>query len=90
MDWDFKINTPGKYRVTLLAACEKDSRIRISVAKKYHKPTVPATGGFEDFQSFDAGTIAIDEAGDVTIHLEPVKKKWAAINIRSVKLSLEN
>ena len=89
VDWDFKINTPGKYRVTLLAACEKNSRIRISVAKKYQKPTVPATGSFEDFHSFDAGTIAIDEAGDVTIHLEPVKRKWAAINVRSVKLALE-
>ena len=36
VDWDFKINTPGKYRVTLLAACEKDSRIRISAVSYTH------------------------------------------------------
>ena len=89
VDWDFKITTAGKYRVTLLAASEKDSRIRISVDKKYQKPTMPATGGFENFQSFDAGTIKIDKAGDVTIHLEPVRKEWAPINLRSVELALE-
>ena len=89
VDWDFKINTPGKYRVTLLAASANDSRIRISVGKKYHKPKVPATGGFENFQPFDAGTVEFDKAGDVTIHFEPVKKEWAAINIRSVELAPE-
>lgn len=79
----------GKYRVTLLAACEKDSRIRISVGKKYKKPEVPATGGLGRFQTFDAGTITIDKAGDVTIHLEPVRKQWAPVNLRSVSLALE-
>ena len=89
VDWDFKINTPGTYRVTLLAACEKDSRIRISVGKKFHKPKLPATGGFKDFQSLDAGTIKIDKAGDVTIHFEPVRDDWSVVNLRSVKLALE-
>lgn len=89
VDWDFKIHMPGTYRITLLAASEKDSRIRISVGKKYHKPTMPATGSFENFQSFDAGTIKLKEAGDVTIHFELVPKKWAPINLRSVKLALE-
>jgi alpha-L-fucosidase len=87
VDWDFKINTPGTYRVTLLAASEKDSRIRISVDKKYHKPTMPATGGFDGFQPFDAGTIKIEKADDVTLHFEPVRDHWTPINLRSVKLA---
>jgi alpha-L-fucosidase len=87
VDWDFKINTPRTYRVTLLAASEKDSRIRISVDKKYHKPTMPATGGFDDFQPFDAGTIKIEKAGDVTLHFQPVRDHWTPINLRSVKLA---
>ena len=87
VDWDFKINTPGTYRVTLLAASEKDSRIRISVDKKYHKPTMPATGGFDGFQPFDAGTIKIEKAGDVTLHFQPVRDHWTPINLRSVKLA---
>jgi alpha-L-fucosidase len=90
VDWDFRINTPGTYRVTFVAAAEKDSSLNISLANESLNVRVPASGGFETFQSVDAGTIAIEKAGDVTIHIEPSRRGWNPINLRLVELAPVN
>ncbi len=58
-----------------LGSIGKACRIRIAVGKKSHRPTIPATGGLENFQPLDAGKIRTDEAGDVTIHIAPVREE---------------
>lgn len=90
VDWDFTIKTPGKFKVTLLAAAEENTSLKVSVGKKSLDVTVPATGGFNSFQAVDAGTVQIDTRGDHSIHLAPVRRDWSPLHLRSVRLSPTN
>lgn len=90
VDWDFRINTPGTYRITLMAASEKESSLKISLANKKLNVKVPATDGFKDFKAVDAGKVTIKKAGDLMIHLGTNRKDWNQVNLRSVELTLED
>jgi alpha-L-fucosidase len=86
VDWSFTVNRPGTFRVSALAASEKNSKLTVSLAGQSKKADVPASGGYTSFKPVDAGMFEIDKPGEYTLKILPVEQGWNPINLRSVKL----
>jgi alpha-L-fucosidase len=86
VEWNFTVSKPGTFRVSALAASEKISTLTLSLAGQSKGADVPASGGYTSFKPVDAGTFEIDEPGEYTLKIVPVKKGWNPINLRSVNL----
>lgn len=84
VDWDFVVKSPGTFLITLLVASEEDSSLKLTAAGQSLNAKIPASGDFETFKSVDVGTVQLDKAGHTTIHFEPVRRGWKAINLHSV------
>lgn len=89
LDWDFTVKSPGTFSIFMEAASDEACSIKITVDEQVLNVQVPASGNMSGFTSHELGTLMIDKAGDVTIHIEPVAKGWKALNIRSLQLTLE-
>ena len=83
-----KFAAPGSFEV--LASCgtaNRESPLVLEAGGRKVEFKVPATGAWDRFSEIEAGTIAIEKAGDAKVVLRPRDAaSWKAINLRWVKL----
>ena len=91
VSWDFKVNTPGKFDVTLTQACGKGSggsEVAFTIGDQTIKDIVPDTGAFTNWTNRTIGTFTLENAGTYTIAVKPVKKPGLAVmDLRAVTLT---
>ena len=87
--WTFKVDQPGKYRVTVLQGCGKGSggaTVALEVGGAKAEFTVEETGHFQRFVPREVGRLPL-AAGENTLVVRPLKKKGAAVmDLRRVTL----
>ncbi len=87
--WDFRLNEPGRYRVTVLQGCgagQGGSTVELNTGVAGLEFTVEETGHFQRFVPRDVGTLDLP-AGNVRLVVTPLEKKAAAVmDLRSVTL----
>jgi len=87
--WTFKVDQPGKYRVTVLQGCGKGSggaTVALEVGAAKTEFTVEETGHFQRFIPREVGTLTL-ATGEHTLIVRPLKKKGAAVmDLRRITL----
>jgi arylsulfatase A len=90
VSWDFKMNTPGQFDVTLTQACGKGSggsEVQFIMGRQTIKDIVPETGAFTNWTNRVIGSFTFDKAGDYTIEVKPLKKPGLAVmDLRAITL----
>jgi hypothetical protein len=91
VSWDFKVNTPGKFDVTLTQACGKGSggsEVAFTIGEQTIKDVVPDTGAFTNWVRRTIGSFTFASAGTYTIAVKPVTKPGLAVmDLRAIALS---
>ena len=89
VSWKFKGAKPGEYRVSLdMGSQDADSELTIEVAAERMNARSENTGGWDQYQLVDAGTISTKDGGVTTINVKPKSAQtWKPINLRSVRLT---
>jgi hypothetical protein len=89
-EFEFTLEKPGKFAVEVLQGCGKDSggsEVEIAVGESRLTFTVKETGGFQNFEAREVGSITIDKAGRQTLIVKPKTKPGAAVmDLRQVVL----
>lgn len=91
-DWasfEFTLTKPGKYHLIPHVGCGTNggSLVNFEVAGQTLSLTVPATGGFQNFQPQDLGVVTFDKPGRYTLTIKPQKKEGVAVmDVRLVVL----
>ena len=87
--WKFKGAKPGTYHIFIdMGSQTSDSELTIEVASERMNARSEDTGGWDQYQSVDVGTISIKDGGITTINVKPRSAEtWKPINIRSVRLT---
>ena len=87
--WKVKFKAAGKYKVSASCAAIADDALAIvEVAGKTIDVKPAATGGWDRFSEFEAGTIEITQAGEQVVKIRARDaQSWKAINLRWLKLS---
>jgi arylsulfatase A-like enzyme len=87
--WDFRLDEPGRYRVTVLQGCgagQGGSTVELNTGSSGLEFTVEETGHFQRFVPRAVGTLDLP-AGNVRLVVTPLEKKAAAVmDLRSVTL----
>ena len=87
--WDFRLNEPGRYRVTVLQGCgagQGGSTVELNTGVAGLEFIVEETGHFQRFVPRAVGTLDLP-AGNVRLVVTPLEKKAAAVmDLRSVTL----
>ena len=90
VSWDFQVNAPGRFEVTLTQSCGKGSggsEVSYSVANQSIKDIVPETGSFTTWTNRNIGTFMLSTAGTYTISVKPVTKPGLAVmDLRTILL----
>ena len=90
VSWDFKVNTPDKFEVTLTQACGKGSggsEVQFMVGDQIIKDVVPDTGAFTNWTNRFIGTFVLNRAGEYRMAVKPVKKPGLAVmDLRAIAL----
>ena len=82
VSWDFKVNAPGTFEVTLTQACGKGSggsEVNFSIGEQIIKDLVPDTGAFTNWTNRVIGTFMLAKPGEYSIEVKPVKKPGLAV-----------
>lgn len=91
VSWDFKVNTPGRFDVTLTQACGKGSggsEVTFTVGEQLIKDIVPDTGSFTNWVQRTIGSFSLSTAGVYTIAVKPIKKPGLAVmDLRAITLT---
>lgn len=87
VEWNFVVKTPGTYQATAWIAAQRNSGITVKLAGQSANLFVPATGGYAKFEPLALGSFTVDKAGKYTLIIQPGKKNWQPINLRSLTLS---
>ena len=91
VSWDFKVNAPGKFDVTLKQACGKGSggsEVAFTVGEQTIKDFVPDTGAFTNWTNRTIGTFNLSTTGTYTITVKPLKKPGLAVmDLRAITLT---
>lgn len=84
--WTFKIDRPGKFKVSAEIAALESARFEVRVGEQKLSGTSPATKDYTKFRRTNlSGTFNL-AAGSVTLTVKPIAEKWQAMNLRSVTL----
>lgn len=86
VDWQFRVDKPGKYKVTATIASLASGRFEVSAGDQRVEASAPNTGNYGRFQTVEVGTIEL-AAGKTTLEVKPVKQGWQPINLKSVVLA---
>ena len=87
-NWTFKIDWPGKFKVSAEIAAEASGKFEILVGEQKLSGTSPATKDFTKFKRSNLnGTLDL-AAGSVTLTVKPVAEGWQPMNLRSLTLQL--
>ena len=85
-NWTFKIDRPGKFKVTAEIAALEADKFEVVVGDQKISGTAPATKDYTKFKRTNLGGSLDLAAGSVTLTVKPVAEGWQAINLRSVTL----
>jgi alpha-L-fucosidase len=84
--WIFKVDRPGKFKVSAEIAAEAAGKFEIIVGDQKIDGTAPATQDYTKFKRVNlTGTLEL-AAGSVTLAVKPVAEGWQPMNLRSVLL----
>ena len=84
--WTFKVDRPGKFKVSAEIAALESAKFELSVASQKLSGTSPATKDYTKFKRVNlSGTFDL-AAGSVTLTVKPIAENWQAMNLRSVTL----
>lgn len=88
--WEFEVTKPGTFTVEVMQGCGKGSggsEVAVAIGDEKLTFVVKDTGGFQNFETRDVGTLKIEKAGRHTLTLKPVKKAGAAVmDVRQIRL----
>ncbi len=88
--WGFMVDHPGEYRVSINYACSLDShgsQLEISIGNQKVFGTVAPTGGWQQYESNDLGTVTLSAPGKVEVRIKCLKKTGGAVmNLRGITL----
>lgn len=91
VSWDFKVNRPGQFDVTLTQACGKGSggsEVAFTIGEQTIKDMVPDTGAFTNWVQRAIGSFTLPNAGAYTISVKPVTKPGLAVmDLRAITLT---
>jgi hypothetical protein len=80
--WEFEVTKPGKFAVEVRQGCgtgQGGSRVALSMADWSSEFEVTATGGFQNWETVEAGVVEIGEAGLQVVKIQPVSKAAKAV-----------
>jgi alpha-L-fucosidase len=86
MQWTFRVNTPGEFKVVAEVAAAADSELTIGTGKTDKACKIKSTGGDQSFAEAVLGTATISEAGVHDLRLRPAKSGWKPIRLRGLTL----
>ncbi|MCS6864478.1 MAG: sulfatase-like hydrolase/transferase [Gemmataceae bacterium] len=88
--FDFTVEKPGRYTVEVLQGCGKGSggaQVELVVGAEKLTFTVKDTGGFQNFEAIEVGTLTIAKAGRHTLKVIPKSKPGRAVmDLRQIVL----
>ena len=85
--WTFKVNRPGKFKVSADIAAESSGNFELIVGGQKISGAAPVTQDYTKFQRVNLdGTLDLP-AGSVTLIVKPVAAGWQPMNLRSVLLT---
>lgn len=87
VSWEVEISKPGTYTITAQAGTPaKASALNIEVGGQIIPATIEQTGDYNQYREMTLGKVTIGKAGKYTIALRPTAGKWAAVNLRQIRL----
>lgn len=87
VSWTFKVDRPGQFKVNTDIAAEGSGKFNVVVGGQKLQGSAPATKDFAKFKRGSVpGELAINEAGSVTLTVQPVVEGWQPMNLRSITL----
>lgn len=84
--WTFKIDRPGKFKVSAEIAALESAKYEIDVAGQKLEGASPATKDYAKFKRSSLSGVVELGAGSVTLTIKPIAEKWQAMNLRSATL----
>jgi hypothetical protein len=91
VSWDFQVNQPGSFAVTLTQSCGKGSggsEVTFSVAGQNIRDVVPETGSFTSWTNRALGTFNLSTAGVYRLTVKPRTKPGVAVmDLRAVQFT---
>ena len=85
--WSFKIDRPGKFKVSAEIAAEAAGKFEVTVGGQKLSGTSPNTKNYRKFKRTNLnGVLEISTAGSVTLTVTPVAAGWQPMNLRSLNL----
>lgn len=84
--WDFEITTPGTYTLLTETAGKQGVSMVVTLGDNAVVASIPATQSHVNYQTTQAATLHIPEAGEYTLNLSPIKGSWHSIHLRSATL----
>ena len=88
--WEFTVTKPGAFSVEIMQGCgtgNGGSEVNVSVGEQTLSFTVVETGGFQNFQPRDIGTLKLEKPGRYTLTVKPkTKAKAAVMDVRLITL----
>ena len=89
--WDFVLNQPGEFKVSLEYACEPGSEgatFEVGSDGSRVQGEIKATKGWSDFVTLDLGTVSLVHPGKTTLEVKALTKpKMAVMNLRRIILT---
>lgn len=91
LTWDVELDSPGKYKVELTTSCEKPGSIlTFTFSAKELKGkhgSVPVTGDFGNYQTYNFGEVYFPNAESMKMHLRAGHHHaWNPIHVKSLRL----
>lgn len=90
-EWDFELNKPGKFHVSVFYGCgggNQGSEVVVKAGGKELKFTTEDTGGFQNWKEAKLGEIEITAKGRQLLTVDPATKaKSAVLDVQKVVLT---
>jgi alpha-L-fucosidase len=84
LEWMFNATEPGNYKVEALIKANDTCKLNVKIGDKNVESEIEATN--DKFEVISLGEIEINETGNQTISINPVRKNWNAIELIYVEL----
>ena len=85
--WSFKLDRPGKFKLTAEIAAEAAGKFEVSVGEQKISGASLATKDFAKFKRINLkGQLELLQPGRVTLTVKPVADGWQPMNLRSLTL----
>lgn len=87
LNWTFKIDRPGTFKVYAEAAAAADAKMTFGLrAGDKTECTVKSTGNDDNFQTQELGEITVAAPGVFNLELRPVRDQWSPVTLGNVIL----